>query len=229
MFSRPTLFVGVLVAAVVVPYILFDEHLARGARAGWNGIFGRAEREADKLLTEFSPAAAPHAVNPSESGATIEEAFRFDLTPQWVTSHWRRVSTVLGDPTQLGMRVALVSGTSPSDIAGSLTYYFDEHHQLQRITFSGFTADPRRLLAAVVTPLALKSKTTTNAAHYFSGDPQQPTSQVVVRHPSYTMTRAETARLEVLVDLRRNDALAAHENADRQPDQKILPTGYRRW
>src|SRR5256885_12638983 len=33
--------------------------------------------------------------------------------------------SVLGEPEQLGMRVALVSGTRADDIAGSLTYYFE--------------------------------------------------------------------------------------------------------
>ena len=46
----------------------------------------------------------------------------------------------------------------------SNTYYFDQHHQLQRITFTGLTAEPRRLLAAVVTPNGLKSQPTTQAA-----------------------------------------------------------------
>src|SRR5204862_1183718 len=104
--------------------------------------------------------------------------------------------TVAGDPKQLGMRVALVSGTRPDDVAGSMTYYFDEYHRLQRITFTGLTQDARRLLAAVVTPNGLKSQPTTHAAHYIAGDPQKPTSEVIVRHMPTLVSNSAHARVE---------------------------------
>jgi hypothetical protein len=81
----------------------------------------------------------------------------------------------------------------------------------------------------VVTPYGLMSKTTTDAAHYFAGDPKQPTSQVIVRHPSVMVERAQMARAEVFVDLRRTDAMTLRENAEREPEVKLLPSGYRRW
>ena len=37
----------------------------------------------------------------------------------------------------------LVSGTAESDVAGSLTYYFNAQQQLQRITFAATRAIPR--------------------------------------------------------------------------------------
>ena len=40
----------------------------------------------------------------------------------------------------------LVTGNDDSDLAGSLTYYFDRHPKLRRITFLGTTANPRRLV-----------------------------------------------------------------------------------
>jgi len=229
MFNRPMLFVGVLVAAVVVPYILLDEHLAQAARAGWNGLRGKAEQKADNLLAESSTAIVSRSPVVNAPPATIEQAFRFDLTPQWVASRWPRVSTVLGNPKQLGMRVALVSGTRPDDVAGSLTYYFDEHHQLQRITFTGLTGDPRRLLASGVTPYGLLTQPTTHAARYIAGDPQRPTSEVIVGQSPVVVASAQTARAEVYVNLRRADAMTGRDKAEQESEIKLLPTGYRRW
>jgi hypothetical protein len=230
MFQRPALFFGVLLAAVVVPYVLLDEHLAQSAGAVWSRFAGTPKPKHDEALAklpDLAQAAATKSAAPMRS-PTIEEAFRFDLTPEWVGAHWPRVSTVLGGPKQLGMRVAYASGTGRDDVAGSLTYYFSEHHQLERLTFTGLTGDPRRLLAATVTPHGLKSQPTTHAAHYLSGDPQHPTSEVIVRH--LAMLEAEqTQRAEVSVDLRRGDVLGWRERAEREADIKLLPSSYRRW
>jgi hypothetical protein len=219
--TRSLLFIGVLLAAVGVPYLLLDETVSATARGTWNRLFG--ERESDDLLA----AASVHAGHPPPPA--IEQVFRFDLTPQWVTSRWSRVSTVAGDPQQLGMRVPFVSGTRTDDVAGSLTYYFNEHHELQRITFTGQTADPRRLLAAVVAPYGLKSQPTTDAAYYITGDPKRPTSEVVVQHASPIDARGGAPQAEIYVDLRRGDAVHRRDKAQREPEGKVLPSGYRRW
>jgi len=246
MFSRPVLFVGVLLASVIVPYVLLDEHLAESARGVWSRVVGKVEAEKDELLDRFDHAYSP-ASGASQQGpvVTIEQAFRFDLTPQWVGSRWPRVSTVLGEPEQLGMRVALVTGTRPDDVAGSLTYYFDPHHQLQRITFEGLTRDPRRILAATVTPYNLRSLPTTGAAHYVAGDPDDPTSEVFVEHLPVLTADPEAPRAEVSVDLRRaaprrpgkrgavagpgKSPATSSKTVDDDPDPKLLPSSYRRW
>src|SRR5262245_22553484 len=169
MSSRPLLFLGGLAAAVAVPYILMDDQLGKTARTQWDKLWRKSGKQSSEPLAEQTRLTnGAGAVATPTPGAGIEEIFRFDIRPQWVTSHWPRVSTVAGNGKQLGMRVAVVTGTQPDDVAGSLTYYFDEHHQLQRITFSGLTGDARRLLAAVVTPNGLKSQPTTDAAYYVS-------------------------------------------------------------
>ena len=233
MFNRPMLFVGVLVAAVVVPYLLLDKHLAQAARGQWDRVLGKATQERDYLLAQRAATTAASPDDTSAQAVSIEEAFRFDLTPQWVASRWKRVSTVLGEPKQLGMRVALVSGTRPDDAAGSLTYYFDEHHQLRRITFTGLTGDPRRLLTAVVTPYGLQSQPTTDVARYIAGDSQQPTSQVIVRHLPVLIAHPQRPQVEVAVDLRHPDAVGQRNGprnkAGRETEVKLLPSGYRRW
>jgi hypothetical protein len=158
----------------------------------------------------------------------VEEAFRFEIQPDWVVSRFASVSTVAGDPKQLGMRVALVSGTRPDDLAGSLTYYFDDHHQLQRITFTGRTGGARRLLAAVVPANGLKSLPTTGAARYVAGDPKKPTSQVMVNYLP-VMPAQSNSRMEVAVDLRRADVVGWEKRQTEQREPIIRPSSHRMW
>jgi len=77
----------------------------------------------------------------------LAEVFRFDITPTWVVHRWPRVSTGMGQVQLQGYRVTLVTGTDQADLAGSLTYFFNPHQQLQRIAFYGTTGNPQKLVA----------------------------------------------------------------------------------
>jgi hypothetical protein len=225
MFGRPVLLAGVLAAAVAVPYVLLDKNLAQTARGQWNRLFAASNsKPAD---TPAGSAAISPSV-PSAPAVAIEEAFRFEIRPEWVISRWPNVSAVTGDK-QLGMRVALATGTQPDDVAGSLTYYFDEHHQLQRITLLGQTGDARRLLAAVVAPYGLKSLPTTDAAHYIAGNPKKPTSEVLVRFAPSAPNQAPSARLEVAMDLRRADAVGWEKKWEGASEPSLVPSSFRPW
>ena len=76
----------------------------------------------------------------------LAEVLRFDVTASWVMQHWPRVSTGLPYLQLQGYRVALVTGTRVTDLAGSLTYYFNAQQKVQRITFRGTTGDPSALV-----------------------------------------------------------------------------------
>jgi len=80
----------------------------------------------------------------------LDEVLRFDVTVEWVMQRWPRVSTGLPHLRLQGYRVPLVTGTSLSDLAGSLTYYFNARQQVERITLRGATGDPRALLQLLV-------------------------------------------------------------------------------
>ena len=79
----------------------------------------------------------------------LGEVFNFDVTIGWVTKCWPRVSTGMADMKTHGYRVPLMTGTRLSDLAGSLTYYFDTNQTVERITFTGTTGDARELVALV--------------------------------------------------------------------------------
>lgn len=229
MFSRPVLFIAVLLAAVVVPYVALNEQLSASARSQWQRVTNLvtpppAEPSLDqKLLELVNTAATTH----SQPAVAIEEAFHFEITKAWVAQRWSRISMVHGDLDHLGMRVAWVSGIQPDDVAGSLTYYFDQHHQLQRITFTGQAVEPRRLLAAVIPAFHLQSLPTTDAAHYVSGDRDDPTSEVLVKHLPTIRPGPNEPRVDVSIDLRRGDVLSPR--AESPGDKPLLPSGYRRW
>src|SRR5205085_8416505 len=82
--------------------------------------------------------------------APFEQALRWEVKPAWVLSTWSRVTTSLPELDLQGYRVAYVSGTAETDIAGSLSYYFDNTHQLRRIEFHGTTGDARRLVQFLI-------------------------------------------------------------------------------
>lgn len=81
--------------------------------------------------------------------ARLDEILRFDITPEAVVSRWPRVTTGLADLELMGYRVPLVTGAGQADLAGSLTYYFDQRRQLRRIMFKGTTGDLSALRAVL--------------------------------------------------------------------------------
>lgn len=75
----------------------------------------------------------------------IEEMVRFDRNPNWIINSWSRVDTIQSAPPFFGYRVAALTGSQKDDLAGVLTYYFDER-QMRQITFIGKTGDYSKIL-----------------------------------------------------------------------------------
>ena len=97
-----------------------------------------------------SPAAAANEANqPAPPPHTLAEVLRFDITVPWIIAHWPRVSAGLSQLDLHGYRVPLITGTGESDLAGSLTYYFNKKQQLDRIIFHGTSGDPRASITLV--------------------------------------------------------------------------------
>lgn len=96
----------------------------------------------------------------------LREVLRYDITPNWVVSRFSRVTTVLADVQLEGLRVPIVTGTKPDDIAGTLTFYFDHSDRLQRIMIHGFTGDPKRLVSTMTQHYGLKPAPSLEAGVY---------------------------------------------------------------
>jgi hypothetical protein len=112
------------------------------------------------LPPPLSGSASPLDGSPTPNEGTryhrIAEVFRFDVTREWVYQNWGRKSTGLSDPAMFGVRVALVTGTGMSDLAGSLTYQFNAQGQVEHISFRGRTADTTEILQFLVSQYKLQ-------------------------------------------------------------------------
>ncbi len=86
----------------------------------------------------------------------LREVLRFDIVPGWLPQRFARVSTVTANVQMDGLRVPLITGTQPKDIAGTLTYYFDASQVLKRINLHGLTGDPSQLASLMVQYYQLK-------------------------------------------------------------------------
>ena len=96
----------------------------------------------------------------------FRDVLRFDITPEWVTSRYSRVTTVLSDLQLEGLRVPLVTGTSTDDIAGSITYYFRHDGRLQRVALHGFTGDASRLVNMMTEHYGMRNRPTLDSGVY---------------------------------------------------------------
>jgi len=96
----------------------------------------------------------------------LREVLRFDISPDWVMSRFSRVTTILADTQLEGLRVPLVTGIGPADLAGSITYYFDASGKLQRVMLHAFTGDASRVVATMTQHYGLQAEPSLDAGVY---------------------------------------------------------------
>ncbi len=87
---------------------------------------------------------------------SLAEVLRMDVSKEWVYSRWARKSTGLAEPELFGIRVPLVSGTRMTDVAGSLTYYFNICGRVEKIRLTGKTANTSELVNVVASRYGLR-------------------------------------------------------------------------
>jgi hypothetical protein len=168
-------------------------------------------------------------IHPYLGGPPVQhlgEVVRFDISPAWVVGRWPRVTTTLAGRDLEGLRVPLVTGIRPDDLAGSLTYYFDRNQQVQRLTFEGYTGDARRLLTLVTQYYGLRPEPALHAGMYVARWNDKPTSICRVSRAPIVTQASPRSQLHVLLELNRPNAtfglspatlqvLAADEHAGR--------------
>ena len=140
MFNKLMLSALGLMAAVTGPMVFFavSDYWKTGRVAAAPAVSALPAAASASAAADRSRAA--HARPPPGGRLPVQHHARLDLR------RWPQVATGLGQLHLQGYRVPLVSGTAESDVAGSLTYYFNAQQQLQRIAFDGDTGDPRRLI-----------------------------------------------------------------------------------
>ncbi len=158
-FKKIFLYGAGFVLAVTGPISLFTtSDMLAGVKRSWfggsgasaaakSGNTGTTSAGYPSQLSAAIPAAASRSSESNLPTPSMAEAFNFDVTIDWVMHRWPRVSTGLAQVQLQGYRVPLITGTGPTDLAGSLTYYFNNHQQVGRITFHGVTGDASALVA----------------------------------------------------------------------------------
>lgn len=127
------------------------------------------------------------------------ELLRFEITPDWIMQHWTRVSTVTEQPTLQGYRVPVVTGTQPFDLAGSLSYFFNDKQELQRIVFHGTTGDARPLVQWVTQAHELTPQSSSQAGLqlYQRQWHGKPVSELRVAHAPVVQQEAAFTKYQV--------------------------------
>lgn len=170
MFSRITGVPILLAAAVAVPYLASNG--PEGIKNWWNSTTASHESEPHIAAnavgrlsdpppqgpgSEIYPLATPLEGTPS---VALEEVLRFDINKEWVYQRWARKSTALSELGLYGVRVPLVTGTQLYDLAGSLTYFFDQAGRVERIAFAGNTGDTTRIVMLAAQQFGLQTQPT---------------------------------------------------------------------
>ena len=223
MFSRKAIYPVLLVAAAGTPYLLMEEDSVSSLTAPLTNAFSISDEQAPVAqpselgsgLTRSVPSeyrygpAAQHPELQSMDGLAgapvreLHEVIRFDISPSWVTARWPRVTTTLSETGMEGLRVPVVTGTRIDDLAGSLTYYFDHHHRVQRLTFEGFTGDDGRLVHLVTGDFGLRQEPTLHAGMYAAWWNAVPTSVLRVTRAPVVTRASPHAQLQVFLELNR--------------------------
>jgi len=123
-------------------------------------------------------------------------------------ARWPRVSTALAHLQLHGYRVPLVTGTTPADLAGSLTYYFNSKIEVQRITFHGTTGDVRKLVTLLTGHYGFTRRLANNPAIilYESASPDQKVASICRIQPMAVIKATEpNRRFEVDLVMERPD------------------------
>ena len=133
--------------------------------------------------------------------ADFREVLRFDITPAWVPLHFSRVSTVLADTHLDGLRVPFVSGTQSTDVAGSLTYYFDPQQSLRRIQLLGTTGDPTVLVNLMLQYYHLQAEQSLGSHLYTSRWNNRVTSLMQLTPAPVIYSQDTHARYQIFLEL----------------------------
>jgi hypothetical protein len=144
---------------------------------------------------------SPPIVGPP--GAPLEHLLSFEITPEWVSENWSRVSTRLAELDLDGWRVAVATGTTATDLTGSITYYFDQKRRVQRITLHGYAADASRIVNMAASRFGMQRIPSDGQDLYTASIEGEPIGGLRVGHPP--IVRKNGRSVEILMELNRTD------------------------
>lgn len=225
-FFKPILkrvfYLFVLCGVLVIPYVLttvdWQNGIGDATSQAWNkvtgwtsnlgNIFGSSGNP-DAIVQDESMTSVPTAIDsdaPHLDGGRIKhfnEVIRFDIKPSWVTKRWARVSSSLAELGLEGYRVPVVTGSDVNDLAGSLTYYFDKQHQVQRVVFMGNTGDPARLIDFVSSEYRMTQRPSLNTGLYIHSRGGVPVNALTIKQNSVITADNPHGTYQIYLELNR--------------------------
>ena len=146
----------------------------------------------------------PPGVGPTQVFApsmSLSDIFRLGVDPSWVKARWNRISTSPESNGLHGFRVALVTGTNPWDLHGSLTYFFDKNQRAQRVTFRGWTSDTTQLVNLVTSKFKFKEQPTHWAGFYLVKSWGEPIGALLMQNPPVIFTDNPAQQVAVALEI----------------------------
>lgn len=247
-YKKPLSGLMLLAGAVGGPYMLFETDVGKQAAGGMSQLVGGStvgeassgsysagsigsDSAGSPSLTDpsgymMNPASVEHDMH-QPAIHTLQEILRFDIAPGWVLERFPRVSTVLADTQLDGLRVPLVTGTAPSDIAGTLTYSFDRYKRLQRVVVQGMTGDATRFMSELQQQYQMQQVPSLGGVLYLLSWNGKATSIVHIEPAAVIYADSPYARFKVLIELNQ----AGLEYGLSREAQQLLDAGKRtqRW
>jgi hypothetical protein len=159
-------------------------------------------------------------------GVALADALRFDVTPAWVNSTWSQVTPQRLETGWYGLRVPLVTGTDPTDLAGSLTYYFNAQDYVERITLCGVTDDAEPLTSLMQQHYGLRPLTTLGRGVFLSFYQDVPIGMLRIEDAVVARPGEPRSRFRVLLELNLPRP-GASLSADLLPSLRRLQGGQR--
>lgn len=207
-YKKPLAGLLLLAGAAGGPYMFFES--GAGTQTGQSGLQwpGSARTPTAGIATSADGLAfADNPLNPAEHSMeqvaihSLQEVLRFDISPGWVLQRFPRVTTVLAETQLDGLRVPLITGTTPSDIAGTLTYSFDRYQRLQRLTVHGATGDPVRFVSELQQQYQMQQVPALGGVLYILKWNGQATSLVHIEPAPVIYADAPFSRFNIMIEL----------------------------
>lgn len=191
--------------AIGVPYLMLGESLdsTRNTIKSWFTGFGARQSATADVAASDTPPESASGIMQQPPVTDLGQVLNFTVTPNWVLSRWPQVTTTRAADQFEGLRVTLVTGTRPQDVAGSLTYYFDKQRQLRRIALQGLTGDPRYLVSLATRYFHLQRESIPGIEVYVARWNGTPVSALVVRHKPMLNAAELLGRAEIQLELNR--------------------------
>lgn len=212
MNRRKMLFLSMLLAAGGGPYLFFSNGVSY-LQQQWSNLV--APRDSGTMLSLSESPVATTQPNVQSIGmirdtqappvTDLAQALNFNITAESVVNHWPRVTTSLANMELSGLRVPLVTGTNLNDVHGSLSYYFDQQHILQRITFQGSTGDPAKIVGIVTQYHGFQTAKSLTAGLYLKRWNGKPTGVLSITHAPLVQANDRNSRYSVTLEINRTN------------------------